>query len=208
MKTLHTCIIRPFRKQDYQLTLDAMRTFTRRRVSCTPDEIWLIEHDPIYTLGQASNQVFPFKKTLIPIQKTDRGGQITYHGPGQLLIYTLLDLHRLHLNIRQLLDMLEQSMIRFLANYHIKSHTCLNARGVYVSGAKIASIGLRIHKGRCYHGMSLNIAMDLNPFLSIHPCGQSNLRMTQLQDLGGPSDFQIVSTQYLSELIKALYFSK
>ncbi|MES2998105.1 MAG: lipoyl(octanoyl) transferase LipB [Pseudomonadota bacterium] len=193
-------IIRPLRQGEYQSVVHAMRLFTDQRSSETTDEIWLIEHDPVYTLGQAAKLEHVLNPGTIPVEKTDRGGQVTYHGPGQLIVYPLLNLRRLHLSVRSLVTLLEETVIDFLASYAIYAHARKDAPGVYVNTAKIASIGLRIRRGFCYHGIAFNIAMDLDPFLGINPCGFSRLAVTQLSDLGGPTDLEMVANTFSEQL--------
>jgi lipoyl(octanoyl) transferase len=177
-----------------------MRLFIDKRTPETPDEIWFIEHDPVYTLGQAGKLEHILNPGIIPIEKTDRGGQVTYHGPGQLVVYPLLNLRRLKLGIRELVTLLEETVIGLLASYNIQAEAKKEAPGVYVNSAKIASIGLRIRRGYCYHGLAFNIAMDLSPFLGINPCGFSQLNITQLSDLGGPSDLNVVANAFMEQL--------
>lgn len=199
METNQT-IIRPLRLAEYDSVCQDMRSFTDNRSPETPDEIWLIEHEPIYTLGQAAKLEHILNPGDIPIKKTDRGGQVTYHGPGQLVVYPLLNLRRLNLNVRALVTLLEQTIIEFLANYGIHAQARKDAPGVYVNAAKIASIGLRIRRGFCYHGIAFNVAMDLKPFSGINPCGFSQLAVTQLSDLGGPKDLEMVATTFSEQL--------
>jgi lipoyl(octanoyl) transferase len=198
-------LIRPLRRANYETIWQSMRSFTDQRSFSTPDEIWLIEHEPIYTLGQAAKTQHVLNPNNIPVLQTDRGGQVTYHGPGQLVIYPLLNLRRLNLNVRGLVSLLEETIIEFLASYGIHARARKDAPGVYVNTAKIAAIGLRIRRGFCYHGVAFNIAMDLKPFLGINPCGFNQLAITQLSDLGGPSDLQqvadILSKQLQNRLI-------
>ena len=197
---INQTVIRPLRSAEYNSVYQAMRSFTDNRLTETPDEIWLIEHDPVYTLGQSAKLEHIFNPGNIPLQKTDRGGQVTYHGPGQLVVYPLLNLHRLNLNVRTLVTLLEQTVIDFLADYSIHAQARKDAPGVYVNGAKIASIGLRIRRGFCYHGIAFNVAMDLKPFLGINPCGFSQLAITQLSDLGGPSNLEMVADVFSKQL--------
>lgn len=193
-------IIKPLRLAEYNGVYQAMRSFTDNRSPETPDEIWLIEHEPVYTLGQAAKLEHILNPGDIPLQKTDRGGQVTYHGPGQLVVYPLLNLRRLNLNIRTLVTLLEQTTIDFLIDYAIHAQARKDAPGVYVNDAKIASIGLRIRRGFCYHGIAFNIAMDLKPFSGINPCGFSQLKVTQLSDLGGPSNLNLVANAFAKQL--------
>lgn len=199
MKKNHI-IIKPLRLAEYNSVCRAMRLFTDNRSADTADEIWLIEHNPVYTLGQAAKLEHILNPGTIPVQKTDRGGQVTYHGPGQLVVYPLLNLRRLNLHVRAFVTLLEETIIEFLAEYAIHGQTRKNAPGVYVNMAKIASIGLRIRRGFCYHGIALNVAMDLKPFLGINPCGFSRLAVTQLSDLGGPNDLELVADSFSKRL--------
>jgi len=173
---------------DYESTLASMIEFTDRRSPDTPDEIWLLEHAPVFTLGLAAEHSHVLVPGDIPVVQVDRGGQVTYHGPGQLVAYTLIDLKRAGLTIRDLVSALENAVIDTVAEYGIEARNRGNAPGVYVGEAKLASIGLRIRRGCSYHGLALNIDMDLAPFDRINPCGFEGLQMTQLASLGGPSD--------------------
>lgn len=166
--------------QDYLPTLEAMRAFTDRRGQDTPDELWLLEHPPVFTLGQAGRREHLLDPGDIPVVHVDRGGQVTYHGPGQLIAYLLLDLRRFGIGIKRLVSLLEQAVIDLLDSYGIQATRRTDAPGVYVDGAKIASLGLRVRNGCCYHGLALNVAMDLEPFQRINPCGYAGLAMTQL----------------------------
>jgi len=177
-------IIRQLDRQDYQTTWQAMQQFTLTRDRDTADEIWVTEHPPVYTLGLNGKPEHLFNTGAIPVINSDRGGQVTYHGPGQLIVYTLLDIKRLNLNIRQLVTVLEQAMIGTLAEFGITANARADAPGVYVDEKKIGSIGLRIKKNCSYHGLSLNNQMDLQPFNNINPCGYPGLQVTQLADLG------------------------
>jgi lipoyl(octanoyl) transferase len=162
-----------------------MRDFTARRTADTPDELWLLQHPPVYTLGIATRpQHLPRLDTGIPLVKTDRGGQITYHGPGQPVIYLLLDMQRRGVTVRPLVRLMENAVIDLLADYGVAARGSADAPGVYVGKAKIAALGLRIRNGCCYHGVALNVDMDLDPFKAIDPCGYPGLDVTQLRDLG------------------------
>ncbi|CAK0759479.1 lipoyl(octanoyl) transferase [Gammaproteobacteria bacterium] len=195
-------VVRRLGKCDYLPTWEAMRQFTAVRTSQTLDEIWLLEHPPTYTLGQASRSEHLLAPGSIPVIQTDRGGQVTYHGPGQIVAYTLLDITRRGLGVRQLVNILEQTVVNLLADYGIVAHTRLDAPGVYVETAKIAFLGLRIRRGRAYHGLSLNVAMDLSPFSRINPCGYPDLPITQLSDLGGPENLMEVAAALATHLFK------
>ena len=183
--TLPTLVLRELGEAvPYEATWQAMRQFTAQRDANTPDEIWLLQHPAVYTLGQAGKREHLLCETTIPVIPIDRGGQITYHGPGQVILYPLLDLRRWGLNVRQLVRLLENSVIACLAQYGLSAQGDVNAPGVYVAGAKIAALGLRVRQGCCYHGLSLNVAMDLRPFQAINPCGYAGMAVTQLRDLG------------------------
>jgi lipoyl(octanoyl) transferase len=169
--------------QDYLATLSAMRTFTDARSAETRDELWLLEHPPVFTLGQAGRPEHLLNPGDIPVIQADRGGQVTYHGPGQLVAYLLLDLRRVGLGVKRMVSLLEQSVIDLLSTYGVDAARRPDAPGVYVADAKIASLGLRVRNGCSYHGLSLNVAMDLEPFRRINPCGYAGLAITQLSDL-------------------------
>lgn len=167
---------------DYAATLQAMRELTAQRHAGTDDEIWLLEHDPVFTLGLAGKPEHLLAATDIPVVNIDRGGQITYHGPGQLVAYLLLDLNRRPYKVRQLVERMEDALIALLADYAIKGERLAGAPGVYVGGAKIAALGLRVQKGCTYHGLALNVDMDLAPWQLINPCGYPGMAVTQLRD--------------------------
>ena len=177
--------IRRLGLEPYEETWHALRAFTAARTTRTPDELWLLQHPPVYTVGVAGrDQHLPRVENRIPVVRTDRGGQITYHGPGQLVVYTLVDLQRLGIGVRSYVRLLENAVIDLLQRYGIDAHGRTDAPGVYVDDAKIAALGLRIRQGRCYHGIALNVAMDLTPFSVIDPCGYPQLAVTDLQRLG------------------------
>ena len=180
-------IIRDLGRTDYQTTLSAMQAFTENRTDDTPDELWLTEHNSVYTLGLNRKNV-RLPNNPLPVVLVDRGGKITYHGIGQLIVYCLLDLKRHQLNVKQLVQIIERSMMELLALHDIESSTQSDAPGVYVNidgqQKKIASLGLRLKNNYCYHGLSLNVDMDLSPFSAIDPCGYVGLQMTQTKDLG------------------------
>lgn len=169
---------------DYVPVWHAMRDFTRGRNEATPDEVWLVQHPPVFTLGLAGKREHLIAPSSIPLVQVDRGGQITYHGPGQIVLYLLLDLRRYRLSVKQLVALMEQSLIDLLARHGISAERQSGAPGVYVQGEKIAALGLRIQKGCCYHGLSLNVDMDLTPFQFINPCGYAGLGVTRTVDLG------------------------
>ena len=177
-------VIRHLGLAEFQPTYAAMRQFTTSRDAHTPDELWLLQHPPVYTAGLACRPEHLPRSPGIPLARVDRGGQITYHGPGQVVMYTLLDLARRNLKIRQLVQLIEQAVIDTLAHYNVAAQRKSGAPGVYVDGAKIAALGLRVRSGGCYHGVALNVDMDLAPFLAIDPCGYPGLAVTQTRDLG------------------------
>ncbi|MBK7899588.1 MAG: lipoyl(octanoyl) transferase LipB [Azonexus sp.] len=179
-------VVRRLGLADYVPTFDAMRAFTAARTAETPDELWIVEHPPVYTLGQAGKPEHILRDVGIPIVPIDRGGQVTYHGPGQVVIYILLDLTRRKLKVRELVNSIEQAVIDFLADSHVTAERRDGAPGVYVGEAKIAALGLRIRNGRSYHGVSLNVDMDLSPFAAINPCGYPGLKVIQTKDLNLP----------------------
>lgn len=182
-----------------------MRAFSATRTGDTPDELWLLEHPPVFTQGQAGKAEHLLLPGAIPVVQSDRGGQITYHGPGQLVIYPLIDIIRRGYGVRSLVSRIETAMVETLADYGISAYADRDAPGVYVdvSGArrKIGSLGLRVRQGRSMHGLSLNVAMDLEPFSRINPCGYAGLAMTQVSELGGPADVQQVGDA-LAERLK------
>lgn len=189
---------------EYVPTWQAMKNFTQQRTSTTPDEIWLLEHPPVYTQGIAGKPEHLLASTNIPIVKTDRGGQITYHGPGQVIMYLLLDLQRRQLGIRQLVRKMEQAVIDLLKEYNVAANGSKDAPGVYVDDAKIASLGLKIRRGACYHGIAFNVDMDLTPFSIINPCGYSGLHVTQTKALGISDNKEILATKLAQHFITQL----
>ncbi|MBF5040007.1 lipoyl(octanoyl) transferase LipB [Methylophilus sp. 13] len=193
--------IRQLGLTDYAATLAAMQAYTAQRTTSTPDQLWVTEHPPVYTLGLNRRGV-RLPQNAIPVVNVDRGGKITYHGPGQLIIYCLIDLARGHLNVRQLVSILEHSLIEWLAAQGVVAVARADAPGVYVDGKKIASLGLRLKNQCCYHGLSLNIDMDLQPFADIDPCGYAGMQMTQTRELNialQMSDIAADLTQRLKE---------
>jgi len=177
-------VIRQLGFTDYIETWHAMQMFTHNRVKDTPDEIWITEHQPVYTLGLNRKGVSLPRRLDIPLIETDRGGKITYHGPGQIIIYLLLNINRIRMTVSQLVFYMESTLISLLATYGIVAQRIKDAPGVYVNNKKIASLGLRVKNGCCYHGISLNVDMDIAPFSAINPCGYEGLEMTQMRDLG------------------------
>jgi len=172
--------IRQLGLQPYQPVWQQMQSFTDHRDSSTADELWVLEHPPVFTQGQAGKAEHLLAPGDIPVIQVDRGGQVTYHGPGQVIAYPLIDLHRLGIGIKRLVQILEQVMIDLLADYQIQATRLEGSPGVYVKGAKIGSLGLRVRKGRTFHGLALNVAMDLEPFSRINPCGLPGMQATQL----------------------------
>lgn len=177
-------IIRNLGQRDYVPVWREMQAFTAARTQDTPDELWIVEHPPVFTLGLNGKAKHLLNPGDIQVIKVDRGGQVTYHGPGQLVMYTLLDIRRRHLGVKELVRYIEQAIIALLADYGIQAEGREDAPGVYVAGAKIAALGLRVKKGRTYHGLALNIRMDLSPFSQINPCGYVGMTVTQTRDLG------------------------
>ena len=196
-------IIRDLGRSNYQTTLQAMQAFTSGRNAETTDELWLTEHDAIYTLGLNRKNV-RLPQNNIPVVPVDRGGKITYHGTGQVVIYLLLDLNRRNLNVRQLVNIMEASIIELLGQYNINAIAKADAPGVYIDDKKIASLGLRLKNQCCYHGLSLNVDMDLSPFSAIDPCGYAGLKVTQTKDLGIADSAQDIGKALLKHLQEKL----
>lgn len=197
-------VIKHLGRTDYKPVWQAMKLFTDQRGPQTPDEFWITEHEPVYTQGLNGRQQHLINTGDIPVIQVDRGGQVTYHGPGQLVIYCLIDLKRQGLGIRQLVTILEKSIINMLANRGIKANARQDAPGVYVKDAKIAALGLRVRKGCCYHGLSFNLDMDMTPFNGINPCGFEGLQVTQLVDQVGEVNWQDVEGALCSQLIQLI----
>lgn len=193
-------IVRDLGRQPYAPVWHAMQRFTDAREEATPDEVWLVEHDPVFTLGQAGKPEHVLAPGDIPVIHVDRGGQVTYHGPGQIVAYPLLDLRRLGIGVRDYVCKLEQTVIDTLAEWNIGAERQAGMPGVYVAGAKIASLGVRVRHGRTFHGLAFNVAMDLEPFHRINPCGYAGLRMTSVLDLGGPSGLDEVKPVLLEQM--------
>ncbi|MBE9568316.1 MAG: lipoyl(octanoyl) transferase LipB [Proteobacteria bacterium] len=191
---------------DYQETWQKMQAFTDQRQSDTPDEIWFLQHPPLYTLGKNGKAEHVLNPRDIPVINVDRGGQVTYHGPGQIVVYTLLDLKRLDIGVRQLVTILEQSIIDLLATYDVSANARPDAPGVYVNSAKIAALGLRIRKGCSFHGLALNVDMDLEPFARINPCGYEGLAVTRLKDLYPDVELDGVTEKLQQILVKNLNY--
>lgn len=196
-------------RSDFLATWQAMKAFTETRATDTPDAFWLVEHAPVYTVGIAGRDMhLPRTPTDIPVVRTDRGGQITYHGPGQLVAYLLLDMKRRNLGVRALVRKMENAVIDLLADYGIVAHHRAEAPGVYVNAggaeAKIAALGLRVKNGCCYHGLALNVDMDLTPFAAINPCGYEGMAVTQLRALHAVESLDQVSAKLTQHLIREL----
>jgi lipoyl(octanoyl) transferase len=196
--------IRELGRTDYSNTWRAMQAYTAARSADTPDELWITEHPPVYTLGLNKRDVQPPLRQDIPLVETDRGGKITYHGPGQLIVYFLIDLKRRDLSIRPLVSIMENAVIALLSQYDIAAAARADAPGVYVDNRKIASLGLRVRNSCCYHGLSLNIDMDLSPFDAIDPCGYRGLEVTRTRDLGISADMATLSAQLKTLLMNQL----
>ncbi len=189
----------------YEPAWRAMQEFTARRGADTPDELWVVQHPPVYTLGIAGEaEHLPRADNGIPVVKIDRGGQITYHGPGQVVIYLLLDMRRRGLTVRPLVRLMERAVINLLAEHGVAAQGRVAAPGVYVGEAKIAALGLRIKNGCCYHGLALNVDMDLSPFHAINPCGYPGLEVTQMRDLGIGDTPQLAGTKLVQHLLRVL----
>ena len=188
----------------YEPTWRAMQAFTDERGPATPDELWLLEHDPVYTLGMNADPTHVLDAGNIPVVQIDRGGQVTYHGPGQLVVYPLIDVRRAGIGVRGLVTALERAVIDLAAAHGIAAECRAHAPGVYVQGAKLASVGLRVRRGGSYHGLALNVAMDLAPFGRINPCGYAGLAMTQLSALGGPASVQAAGEALAPRLLARL----
>jgi lipoyl(octanoyl) transferase len=198
-------ILRHLDIEAYEPLFAAQKAFTAARNSETTDEIWVLQHPPVYTQGQAGKPEHLLQRTAIPVVQIDRGGQITYHGPGQIVVYLLLDLRRLGLGVRQLVREMEGAVVDLCAEYGIEAYGREDAPGVYVAGRKLASLGLRVRNGCTYHGLALNVDMDLNPFAAINPCGFQGLEVTQLRDLGVLDPFSSLAVLLADCLINRLH---
>ncbi|RMQ51293.1 Octanoyltransferase [Pseudomonas cichorii] len=193
---------------DYEQAWHAMQRFTDGRDRDTADEIWLVQHPPVFTQGQSGKAEHLLLPGNIPVVQVDRGGQVTYHGPGQLVAYLLLDVRRLGFGVRDLVTRIENTLIALLDSYGVTAAAKADAPGVYVEGAKIASLGLRIRNGCSFHGLALNVDMDLEPFRRINPCGYAGLAMTQLRDHAGKMEFSEVSARLRAQLVKHLDYAE
>ncbi|MEC6815340.1 lipoyl(octanoyl) transferase LipB [Photobacterium toruni] len=203
-----TLIIRNLGRCNYQTTFDAMHQFTNDRTEMSADEVWLVEHHPVFTQGQAGKVEHLLNTGDIPVVQSDRGGQVTYHGPGQQVAYILINLRRKKLSVRDLVSHIENTIINTLSQFGITSNARPDAPGVYVNNRKICSLGLRIRRGCSFHGLALNINMDLAPFQRINPCGYAGMEMTQTASLNGPSELMEVQPVLIEELTKLLDYSQ
>ena len=201
-------VIKQLGLTDYVPVWESMKQFTHQRDKNITDEFWVTEHNAVYTQGLNGRKEHLLSTSGIPVVQVDRGGQVTYHGPGQLVIYCLLDLNRLGIGIRQLVTDIESAIINLLKSYDIDAFARRDAPGVYIGQAKIAALGLRIRKGYCYHGLSLNLDMDLAPFSGINPCGFKGLPVTQLSDFDNNFSTEQVSSQLCSELIRSIGYEQ
>ena len=200
--TASPCRVRELGRQPYEPVWRAMQRFTDARDENTADEIWLVEHDPVFTLGQAGKPEHVLAAGDIPVVHVDRGGQVTYHGPGQIVAYPLFDLKRMKVGVREYVCRIEQSMIDTMAEWNIHAERKDGAPGVYVAGAKVGALGIRVRRGCTFHGLAFNIAMDLEPWHRINPCGYQGLQVTTLADLGGPSGMDAVKPVLLANMAK------
>ncbi len=198
--------IRHLGEVDYHETWQKMQDFTNARQNSHADELWFLQHPPVYTLGKNGKPEHVLNPAAVPVINSDRGGQVTYHGPGQIVVYTMLDLHRLKIGVRQLVTVLEQSVIELLAGYSVDSSARRDAPGVYVNNAKIAALGLRVRKGCSFHGLALNVDMDLEPFSRINPCGYEGLEVTQLKNLVADIELNEVVDNLQHTLLKNLNY--
>ena len=199
-----TLIIRQLGKSEYTKVWQAMQNFTDNRGEQTLDELWLVEHPAVFTQGQAGKEEHLLMPGDIPIVKVDRGGQVTYHGPGQQVIYFMINLRRRKIGVRQLVTLIENTIVSTLADYNIKAYAKADAPGVYVDNKKVASLGLRVRKGCSFHGLALNVDMDLSPFLRINPCGYAGLEMIQTADLNGPKTLVDASNALVKHVVNLL----
>lgn len=191
---------------DYVSTMREMQSFTDRRDASSRDEIWFLEHPPVFTLGMAGKREHLLAPGDIPVVQTERGGQVTYHGPGQLVVYPLIDLRRANIGVRDFVSALENAVIGCAAQFDIVAATRRGAPGVYVDGRKLASVGIRVRRGSSYHGLAVNVCLDLEPFGRINPCGHAGLEMTRLADLGGPATVQDAAAALEPHLLARLGF--
>ncbi|EGQ7761203.1 lipoyl(octanoyl) transferase LipB [Vibrio sp. 2304] len=204
----HQLVVKRLGRQDYEPVWKAMHEFTDQRTEETRDEVWLVEHNPVFTQGQAGKAEHLINTGDIPVVQSDRGGQVTYHGPGQLVAYFLINLRRKKIGVRDLVTTIENLVINTLKAYNIDSAARPDAPGVYVAGKKICSLGLRIRKGCSFHGLALNVNMDLTPFLRINPCGYEGMEMVQVSQFGGPDNVEAVEKQLIEELVTLLDYEQ
>ncbi|WP_079253853.1 lipoyl(octanoyl) transferase LipB [Endozoicomonas arenosclerae] len=195
-------------RQPYEPVFEAMKQFSASRDEQTVDELWFVEHDPVFTLGQAGKPEHVLAPGDIPVVKVDRGGQVTYHGPGQLVVYLLLDVRRSGSGPRKVVSAIENAIIKVLSSYGVESYARPDAPGVYIDGAKIAALGLRFRQMKSYHGLSFNLDMDLEPFARINPCGYEGLQVTQLRDYKNPVQWDEVSNRLLECLMAELGYNE
>ncbi len=200
----NTLIVRQLGRQRYMPIWQKMQDFTDTRDENTPDEIWLVEHESVFTQGQAGKDEHLLAPGDIEVIKVDRGGQVTYHGPGQQMMYVLFNLRRLKIGVRELVTWLEECIIESLAEYGIKAYAKADAPGVYVNDSKIASLGLRVRRGCSFHGLALNVNMDLSPFLRINPCGYAGMNMVQTKELDGPKNLESAGEGLVKHMINKL----
>jgi len=198
--TLRPALLRDLGRQGYEPVWHAMQQFTDARTDTSTDELWVVEHDPVFTLGQAGKDEHVLAPGDIPVLHVDRGGQVTYHGPGQIVVYPLLDLRRLGIGVRDYVCRIEQAIIDTLDEWNIGAERLDGAPGVYVGGAKIAALGIRVRRGCSFHGLAFNVSLDLEPFHRINPCGYAGMQVTSVLDLGGPSGIEAVKSVLLSHL--------
>jgi len=204
---MQSLLIRQLGQQDYEPIWRQMQQFTDQRDASTQDEVWLVEHSPVFTLGMNGKPEHLLSPGDIPVIKIDRGGQVTYHGPGQLVAYLLIDIKRRKLGIRAMVEKIEQAIIELLADYQIEARGRRDAPGVYVGDSKIAALGLRVRRGCTYHGLALNVNMDLEPFQRINPCGHKGMQVTQTSELGGPSDIATIAPGLCNYLAQQLDYN-
>jgi len=200
----NTLIVRQLGRQRYMPIWQKMQDFTDTRDENTPDEIWLVEHESVFTQGQAGKDEHLLAPGDIEVIKVDRGGQVTYHGPGQLMMYVLFNLRRLKIGVRELVTWLEECIIESLSEFAIDAYAKADAPGVYVNDSKIASLGLRVRRGCSFHGLALNVNMDLSPFLRINPCGYAGMNMVQTKELNGPQNLEAAGEGLVKHMIKKL----
>lgn len=203
----NSLLIRQLGQQQYEPVWRQMQQFTDQRDETSKDEVWLVEHPPVFTLGMNGKPEHLLNPGQIPVIKIDRGGQVTYHGPGQLVAYLLIDIKRRKLGIRAMVERIEQAIIDLLAQYQIKARGRRDAPGVYVGDSKIAALGLRVRRGCTYHGLALNVNMDLEPFKRINPCGYAGMKVSQVVDQGGPDKVAAIAAELCQKLAQQLGYN-